>query len=103
MVLSYDPLVARTRAGRSSYAFIHVSAYGPEFSRHPPPLIRTSSGMCQVTLLVRDSASRYLRPIELREMIRRIVVDTPYDVWLEPSSRKLPCRPMLIVEAVVVD
>ena len=33
MVLSYDPLVARTRAGRSSYAFIHVSAYGPEFSR----------------------------------------------------------------------
>ena len=33
-VLSYDPLVARTRAGRSSYAFTHVSAYGPEFSRH---------------------------------------------------------------------
>ena len=33
IALPFDSLVARTRAGRSSYAFLHVSAYGPEFSR----------------------------------------------------------------------
>ena len=33
VVLSSDSLVARTRAGRCSYVFLHVSAYGPEFSR----------------------------------------------------------------------
>ena len=44
-----------------------------------------------------------MRPIELCEMIRRIVVDAPYDVWPEPSSRELPCSPMLIVEAIVID
>ena len=33
----------------------NVSSYGPESSRHPPPLNRTSFSMCRMTNLVRDS------------------------------------------------
>ena len=46
MVLSYDPLVARMCAGRSSYALTHVSAYGPEFSRQRDNIVTNDLSNC---------------------------------------------------------
>ena len=47
--------------------------------------------------------SRYSRPVELRKMIRRVVVDASYHVWSKITFRKLAGRPMLVVEAAAVN
>ena len=40
---------------------------------------------------------------QLREVIRCVVVDASYRVGSEPTLRKLAGRPMLVVEAAVVN
>ena len=61
-IYAINSLEARTCVYRCSCAFLLISAYGPESSRHPPPLNRTCSGMCRITNLVRGSGPSVTRP-----------------------------------------
>ena len=46
---------------------------------------------------------RHSGPVDLGEMIRRIVVDVGYNVWPEPPFCEVTRRPMFVLEADVVN